>query len=59
MLPLLWAAFEGGMTVNRYTLPIIPNELATAMKEHWIAAGNSLACNPVKKISMAVQQLGD
>ena len=59
VLPLLWAAFEGDMTVNGYTLPIIPKELATAMKECWIAAGNSLACNPVEKISLAVQQLGD
>jgi hypothetical protein len=32
-LPLLWAAFEGDITVNVYTLPIIPNELATVMKE--------------------------
>ncbi len=47
------------MTVNGYTLPIIPKELATAMKDRWIAAGNSLACNPVEKISLAVQQLGD
>ena len=29
------------------------------MKECWIAAGKSLACNPVEKISLAVQQLGD
>ncbi len=58
-LPLLWAAFEGDMTVNGYTLSIIPKELASAMKERWIAAGNSLACNPVEKISLAVQQLGD
>jgi hypothetical protein len=29
------------------------------MKERWIAARNSLACNPVKKILLAVQQLGD
>ena len=41
-LPLLWAAFEGDMAVNGYTLPIIPTKLATAMKEHWIAAGNFL-----------------
>ena len=47
------------MTVNGYILPIIPKELASAMKERWIAAGNSLACNPVEKILLAVQQLGD
>ena len=38
VLPLLWAAFEGDMTVNGYTLPIIPKELATAMKKHWIVS---------------------
>ena len=37
-LSLLWAAFEGEMTVNGYTLPIIPEVLATALKERWIAA---------------------
>ena len=58
-LPLLWAAFEGDMTVNGYTLPIISKELATAMKDRWIAARNSLACNPVEKILLAVHQLGD
>ncbi len=41
------------------TFPIIPKEPATAMKECWIAAGNSLACNPVENILLAVQQLGD
>ena len=59
VLPLLWAAFEGDMTVNGYILPIIPKELATAMKDRWIAGRNSLACNLVENILLAVQQLGD
>ena len=32
-LPLLWVAFEGSMMVNGYTFPIIPNQLASLIKE--------------------------
>ena len=58
-LPLLWAAFEGNVTVNGYTLPIIPVELASLIKERWIAAGKDPVDNPIEKISLVVQQLGD
>ena len=59
VLPLLWAAFEGNMTINGYTLPIIPIELASLIKERWIAAGKSQVDNPIEKIPLAIQQLGD
>ena len=55
VLPLLWAAYEENMTVNGYTLPIIPSSLTSATKEHWIAAGNSQVENPIEKISLGVQ----
>ena len=42
VLPLLWAAYEENMTVNGYTLLIIPSSLTSAIKECWIAAGNYL-----------------
>ncbi len=58
-LPLLWAAFEGNITVNGHTFPIIPDQLTLLMKEQWMAAGNSPVNNPIEKISLAVQQLGD
>ena len=59
VLPLLWAAYEENMTVNGYTLPIIPPSLTSAIKERWIAAGNSPVENPIEKISLGVQQFGD
>ena len=46
VLPLLWAACEKKETVNGYTLPIIPSSLTSAIKERWIAAGNSPVENP-------------
>ena len=58
-LPLLWAAFEGNVTVNGYTLPIIPVKLASLIKERWIAAGKDPVDNPIEKISLVAQQLGD
>ena len=58
-LPLLWAAFEGETTVNEYTVPIIPPQLASDIKDRWVGAGNSPDVNPIEKISLAVQQLGD
>ena len=58
-LPLLWVAFQGNMTVNGYTFPIIPVELASLIKERWVAAGKAPAANPIEKISLIVQQLRD
>ncbi len=34
VLPLLWAAYEENMTVNGYTLPIIPSSLSSVIKEY-------------------------
>ena len=59
VLPLLWMVFEGNIMVNGYTFPIIPNQLASLIKEHWIAAKKSPMDNPIEKISLAVQQLGN
>ena len=58
-LPLLWAAFEGETTVNEYTVPIIPPQLASDIKDHWVEAGNSPNVDPIEKISLVVYQLGD
>ncbi len=57
-LPLLWAAFEGDMVINGHTLPILPTQLAQRIKGCWIGAGNPPE-NPIEKIPLAVQQLGD
>ncbi len=54
-LPLLWAAFAGETTVNEYTVPIIPPQLVSDIKDCWVGAD----VNPIEKISLAVQQLGD
>ena len=53
------SSFEGNITVNRYTLPIIPVELASIIKEQFITAGKSPVDNPIKNIPLAIQQLGD
>jgi hypothetical protein len=37
-LPLLCVGSEGNMTINGYTFPIIPAQLASGITEHWIAA---------------------
>ncbi len=58
-LPLLWVAFEGETTVNEYTVHIIPPQLASDIKDRWLGSGNSPDVNPIEKISLAVQQLGD
>ena len=47
------------MTVNGYTLPIIPFSLTSAIKERWIAAVNLPVENPIKKISLGVLQSCD
>jgi len=59
VLPLLWAAYEGEMTCNDYTFPIIPPGHAAELKRRWVEAGNSADENPVEKVGLAVQQLGD
>lgn len=59
VLPLLWAAFEGETSVNGYTVPLIPPQLASHIKDCWVAAGNSPDMNPIEKISLSVQQMGD
>ena len=59
VLSLLWAAFEGNITVNGRTFPIIPDQLTLLIKEHWMAAKNSPVDNPIEKISLDVQHLGD
>jgi hypothetical protein len=58
-LPLLWAAFEGETTVNEYTLPIIPHQRASDIKDRWVGSRNSPGVNPIEKISLAIQQLSD
>jgi hypothetical protein len=50
-LPLSWAAFEGETTVNGYTAPIIPPQLASDIKDCWVVAWNSPDVNPIQKIS--------
>ena len=59
VLPLLWVAFEGERTVNGYTVTIIPPQIASDIKDCWVVLGNSPDVNPIEKIALAVQQLGD
>ena len=49
----------GRTMVNGYTVHIIPLQLASDIKDCWGVAGNSPDVNPIQKISLAVQQLGD
>ena len=58
-LPLLWAAFEGETSVNGYTVPLIPPHLASNIKDCWVVAGNSPDVNPIEKVSLSIQQVGD
>ncbi len=58
-LPLLWAAHEGEMSRNSYTFPIILPAHASDLKRKWVEAGKSSTNNPIAKIGLAVQQLGD
>ena len=58
-LPLLWAAFECETTVSEHTVPIIPPQLVSDIKDRWVGAGNSPDVNPIEKISPAVQQVDD
>ena len=46
------------MVINGHILPILPTQLAQRIKVCWISAGNPPE-NPIKKIPLAVQQLGD
>jgi len=59
VLPLLWAAFEAETSVNGYTVPLIPPHLASNMKDCWVVAGNSPDVNPIEKVSLSIQQVGD
>jgi hypothetical protein len=59
VLLLLWVAFERDMVINGHTLPIIPKPIAECIKGIWIAVRNPPEINPTKKISLAVQQLGN
>jgi hypothetical protein len=52
-------AFEGETKLNGYTVPIFPPQLASDTKDCWVVAGNSPDVNPIKKVSLMVQQLGD
>ncbi len=58
-LSLLWVAYEGEMSRNLYTFPIIPPAHASDLKRKWVKAGKSSIDNPIEKIGLAVQQLGD
>jgi hypothetical protein len=57
-LSLLWAAFEGAVTVNGTRCSIVPTVLGDKIKQKWLCAGGS-EVNPVKRIVFSVQQLGD
>ena len=48
-LPLLWAAFEGETTMNEYTVPVIPPQLASDIKDSWVGTGNS-DVNPIENL---------
>ncbi len=59
VLPLLWASYEGACTVNEFTFPLIPIAMAQEIKGKWISGGGSPSDNPIEKIGLAIQQLGD
>ncbi len=47
------------MSRNMYTFPINPLACASDLKRVLIKAGKSFIDNPIEKIGLAVQQLGD
>mgnify|MGYP006188924653 CR=1 FL=1 len=45
--------------MNGYTVPLIPPHLASNIKDCWVVAGNSSDVNPIEKVSLSIQQVGD
>ena len=45
--------------VNESTVPIIPPQLASDIKDCWVGTGNSPDVNPIEKISLTIKQLSD
>ena len=45
--------------MNGYTVPLIPPHLASNIKDCWVVAGNSPDVNPIEKVSLSIQQVGD
>ena len=63
-LPLLWAAFEGTVSVNGSTISLLSFELGKEIRQKWwlctVAEGLSEeAVNPIENILFTVQQLGN
>ncbi len=56
-LPLLWAAFEGDMSRNFYTFPIILFAHVSDHKRKWVEDVKSSIDNQFEKIRLAVQQV--
>jgi hypothetical protein len=57
-LSLLWAVFEGAVTVNRTKCSIVPIMLGDKIKRKWPCAGGSVV-NPIERILVSVQQFWD
>ncbi len=57
-LSLIWAAFEGTVTVNGTRCSVVPTMLGDEIKQKWLCARGS-EVNPIKRILFSVQQLGD
>ncbi len=51
--------YEGEISRNLYTFPIILSAHASDLKRKWVEAGKSSIDNPIEKIGLAVQKLGD
>ena len=45
--------------MNGYTVPLIPCHLASNIKDYWVVTGNSPDVNPIEKMSLSIQQVGD
>ena len=59
VLPLLWAAYERDVTVGGTVCSLIPTTLADQIMSAWVGAGGLPDVNPVEKIPLKIQQLGD
>jgi hypothetical protein len=57
-LSLIWAAFEGAVTVNGTRCSVVPTVLGDEIKQKWLCTGGS-EVKPIKRISFSMQQLGD